>query len=93
MVDSKGMPFLASIQEASCSEVIANAGNLSTKDATLPSNHEFPITVKHTFGLKAKSFACKEVLYVSDSKHESHYRKGHAMNKGKIAIFVSKNMF
>jgi hypothetical protein len=53
------------------------------KGEPLPHNKEFSIIVKHTFGPKTKSFRCKEVLYVSDFSHESHYRKSHAMNKGK----------
>jgi hypothetical protein len=55
----------------------------SLKGEPLPHNKEFSITVKHTFGPKARYFSCKEVLYVSDFSHESHYRKTHVMNKGK----------
>ncbi|PVH69481.1 hypothetical protein DL98DRAFT_522149 [Cadophora sp. DSE1049] len=55
---------------------------LIQKGEDLPHNKEFSIIVKHTFGINARSFECKEVLYVSDFNHESHYRKAHAMNKG-----------
>jgi hypothetical protein len=39
--------------------------------------------MKHTFKLNVTSLKCEEEVYVSDQKHDSHYRKKHANNKGK----------
>jgi hypothetical protein len=56
---------------------------ISFKGTLLPTHAEFPIEVKHTFPLNRKKFICKEEVYISDDKHESHYRKGHVRNEGK----------
>ncbi|KAF2175978.1 hypothetical protein K469DRAFT_608704 [Zopfia rhizophila CBS 207.26] len=48
----------------------------------LPPRHRVPITVKHTFNLARKHLICKEVLWVSDQKLESHYRHSHPNNRG-----------
>lgn len=39
----------------------------------------YPVT--HVFSLTAKKFLCEEVLWVSDHRHESHYRRTHTLNK------------
>jgi hypothetical protein len=52
------------------------------KGTLLPLDKEFPMQMRHTFGRNRKTLICKEELYVSDQRHESHYRKGHVMNKG-----------
>ncbi|KAE9377463.1 hypothetical protein N431DRAFT_329570 [Stipitochalara longipes BDJ] len=66
---------------------------LIQKDDFLLPHKEFSIVVKHTFAPKTKAFKCKEVLYVSDFKHESHYRKAHAINKGaEIAGSITADM-
>ena len=31
-----------------------------------------------------QEFICSQELYVSDAKHESHYRLTHHMNRGKL---------
>jgi hypothetical protein len=41
---------------------------------TLPPYKEFCVTVVHTFPVWQKHFKCEEVLYVSDTSTESHYR-------------------
>jgi hypothetical protein len=51
------------------------------KDDTMPEAKEFKIKVKHTFKHTRKTLVCREALYVSDYRQESHYRKGHANNK------------
>ncbi|PMD30615.1 hypothetical protein L207DRAFT_549324 [Hyaloscypha variabilis F] len=66
---------------------------LIQKDESLPAHHEFSIIVKHTFAPKRTVFKCKEVLYVSDFQHESHYRATHAINKGaEIAGSITADM-
>jgi len=56
---------------------------LVKKDVTIPPFKEYPIHVIHTFPTNHFGrFLCKEVLYVSDSSTESHYRKSDPKNKG-----------
>lgn len=52
----------------------------------LPPYKEFHITVIHTFPVWAKHFKCEEVLYVSDTSTESHYRSSHPKNKGNYQV-------
>ncbi|CAI6338266.1 unnamed protein product [Periconia digitata] len=48
----------------------------------LPNRKEFSIPVIHTFVLNSEKLECVEELYVSENKHQSHYKKGNAKNKG-----------
>lgn len=44
---------------------------------------EYSIPVFYIFDAEEGTrFECKEVLYVSDDRMESHYRKSHKRNKG-----------
>jgi hypothetical protein len=55
-----------------------------SKDEEVLSHREYPIQVVHTFPEKYKRpFLCEEVLYVSDSSTESHYRVTHPNNRGR----------
>jgi hypothetical protein len=56
------------------------------KGEELPYHCEFQTTVVHTHTLNKKTLWCTEQVYVSDSRHESHYRATHAMNKGNICL-------
>src|SRR6266498_1462591 len=58
--------------------------NAPSKGDELPPFHEYYIPVLHTFPVKPKQeFLCEEILYVSDERHESHYKKDHPNNQGK----------
>jgi len=63
-------------------DCLANIHVPTLQGDILPSYKEFHITVIHTFPLGAKHFKCEEVLYVSDTSTESHYRVTHPKNKG-----------
>ncbi|KAH7310909.1 hypothetical protein B0I35DRAFT_397312 [Stachybotrys elegans] len=41
-----------------------------------------PFLCSHTFAKNSRHFICREVLYVSDTSTESHYRLSHPKNKG-----------
>lgn len=52
---------------------------------------EFTIPASHTFPVARKTFKCEEILYVSDTCKESHYRRNHPNNRtaeeaGRIVI-------
>ncbi|CZR60755.1 related to hsp70 protein [Phialocephala subalpina] len=55
---------------------------LIKKGDRLPPRKEIVIDVYHTFTTSANLFLCEEVLYVSDTSIESHYRKSHRKNHG-----------
>lgn len=55
---------------------------INAKGEALPNKDQKTIISKHTFKYNTSKLICEEVLYVSDQKHESHYRKSHANNKG-----------
>ena len=55
---------------------------LVKKGHEVPFHAEYPITAYHIFSVKRKYFRCEEVLYVSDTCTESHYRVTHVKNKG-----------
>ena len=44
--------------------------------------HVIERKVEYTFALRKKRLLCTEALYVSDHRHESHYRLGHPRNDG-----------
>jgi hypothetical protein len=46
---------------------------------------EYAIPSHHIFAANRKYFKCEEVLYVSDTARESHYRHNHSKNKGKLS--------
>ena len=43
---------------------------------------EYIIDAYHLFPAYRRVFKCEEVLYVSDTSFESHYKKSHEKNKG-----------
>ncbi|OJJ45229.1 hypothetical protein ASPZODRAFT_548791 [Penicilliopsis zonata CBS 506.65] len=54
---------------------------------------EFPQRVIHTFPVTDDDLVCREILYVSDRRHESHYRIDDPINDGwEIAGIVKANM-
>ncbi|KAF2647604.1 hypothetical protein K491DRAFT_614350 [Lophiostoma macrostomum CBS 122681] len=55
---------------------------LIQKGMKLNNAAEFYIPVKHTIDVSQKRLICTENLYVSDGKHDSHFKKSHAHNKG-----------
>jgi hypothetical protein len=56
---------------------------LVKKGDELDYHAEYPISVYHLFHAKQKTFRCQEVLYVSDERMESHYKRNHEKNNGK----------
>jgi hypothetical protein len=58
------------------------ATNSVQKGDTLVSENVFKRKVEYTFALRKKRLLCTEALYVSDHRHESHYRIGHPKNDG-----------
>lgn len=59
------------------------------KREVLPPRKEFSVEVIHTFPVGARSFKCEEILYVSDTSTESHYRVKHPNNKGQYNTHLS----
>ncbi|TVY93244.1 hypothetical protein LAWI1_G001604 [Lachnellula willkommii] len=55
---------------------------LICKNEPVPFHEEYSIIVIHTIPTNRKSLLCEELLYVSDTSTESHYRRDHAKNKG-----------
>jgi hypothetical protein len=47
------------------------------------SEHIIPKEVEYTFALARKKLLGAEYLYVSDRRHEDHYRLEHPENEGK----------
>jgi hypothetical protein len=48
----------------------------------VPPFKEYVEEAFHTFSIARKRFICEEVVYVSDTSKESHYRDTHPKNKG-----------
>jgi hypothetical protein len=49
---------------------------------TVDYHAEYSITSHHLFATTWEDFKCEEILYVSDSCRESHYRRKHPKNRG-----------
>ncbi|KFZ03935.1 hypothetical protein V502_10543 [Pseudogymnoascus sp. VKM F-4520 (FW-2644)] len=62
---------------------------LINKGDEIPTQREYPIRVFYIFDAEDDArFECKEFLFVSDNKMESHYRKNHEKNKGATVVGV-----
>ena len=48
--------------------------------------YEIQTPMMHVFKYRTKKLVCEEELWVSDNKHDSHYRKNHQMNKGQARL-------
>jgi hypothetical protein len=60
------------------------------KGDTLISEQVIERKVEYTFALRKKRLLCTESLYVSDHRHESHYRLGHPKNHGEYIVKLKK---
>ncbi|OBT51183.1 hypothetical protein VE04_08148 [Pseudogymnoascus sp. 24MN13] len=59
------------------------------KGDEIPTEREYPIQVFYIFDAEEDTrFECKEFLFVSDNKMESHYRKNHEKNNGAAVVGV-----
>ena len=54
---------------------------LVKKDLEVLPHQQYSITSHHLFPTSLSSFKCEEILYVSDTCKESHYKRSHLKNK------------